>query len=163
MRLSDVLKDEIKQKGIEVEAIAEYLKMSVDDYLNFEDDKDRMAEKWANVLVNIATYLEVPVSRLLSKTGKFGDIKQGRCGKQIELLRKASNKNISIQKAASIIRVSESEYQMIEDGKSELEFYGPLFLGFSEKVNSPIFNILCPNALLFDSKDSENILEDIES
>ena len=49
--------------------------------------------------------------------------------------------------------LSQEEYLEIEAGKSPIEKYGPLFLGFAEVIEQPVFNLFYPCGLPFQELD----------
>lgn len=150
MKLGDVLKKERKNKKLEVQAVAEKLGISEKEWETMEAGESP-AEEWGPRLAQIAIELETPTSRLLADSGRFEDTKKGQAGGLIKKHREKREK--SEAELAEAIGVSEEEYRKIEAGKSELEVYGPRFLGFAEVIEQPVFNLFYPCGLPFQELD----------
>ena len=155
MKFSEVLKREREKRDISPESAAEGMGLSLDEYMEFENDNDQIAEEWANNLVDIAIELEVPTSRLLSKTGKSKDIEKDECGKQIVYQRENSHKKKTISDIIGRLEMTQAEYAEIENCNSPIEKYGPLYLAFAELMDIPVINILCPEAIPYKLKRKE--------
>lgn len=152
MKLGDVLKKERERKKFTVEDVAQRLGIATEQYLEVEAGNSP-AEKWGPRLALIAIKLETPTSRLIADTGKSKDAKQveGQCGSLIRKHREKRER--SIQELAEKIEVSAAEMESIESGKSPLEFFAPLLLGFAETIDQPIFNLFYPCGLPLDKLD----------
>ncbi len=169
MKLGDVLKKEREAKEISVEETAEKLGISVEEYQQLEGGESP-AEIWGPRIAWIAIMLETPTSRLLAESGKFADTNQedGQAGSLIQGHRERREKSVAevvegMNKGFSelnipeedrqALEVSEKDFQEIEAGKSELERYGPLMLGFAEVIEQPVFNLFYPCGLPFQELD----------
>jgi len=150
MKLGDVLKKERKNKKLEVSAVAEKLGISEEEWETMEAGESP-AEEWGPRLAQIAIELETPTSRLLADSGRFEDTKKGQAGGLIRKHREKREK--SEAELAEAVGVSEDEYRKIEAGESELEVYGPRFLGFAEVIEQPVFNLFYPCGLPFQELD----------
>ena len=150
MKLGDVLKKERKKKGLATEKVAESLGISEKEYLEIEAG-DTPAESWGPTLAQIAIELETPTSRLLAESGRFADTKEEQAGPLIKGHRRRREK--TVKEMAEAIEMSEEEYEEIEAGRSSIEKYGPLFLGFAEAIEQPVFNLFYPCGLPFQELD----------
>lgn len=169
MKLGDVLKKERENKQVSVEDTAEKLGITVDEYQAMEGGESP-AELWGPRLAQIAIKLETPTSRLLAESGRFADTNQkdGQAGSLIKghrerrevqppdvvefINKQFAELNISDELRESL-QVSEDLYKEIEAGKSEIEKYGPLLLGFAEVIEQPVFNLFYPCGLPFQELD----------
>ena len=167
MKLGDVLKKERESKGLSTEETAESLKIPVADYLDLEGGESP-AEIWGFRLAHIAVRLEAYTSRLLAESGRFEDTREGRAGEliakhreqkglsaaeTIEGMNEEFDKLGIPEEHREALRLSEEEYEQIEAGKSPIEKYGPLLLGFSEVIEQPVFNLFYPCGLPFQELD----------
>lgn len=169
MKLGDVLKKERENKQISVEDTAEKLGIPTDEYEKIEGG-ETAAEIWGPRLAHIAIQLETPTSRLLAESGRFSDTNKedGQAGSLIKGHRDNREKQASEivegmnkllgelnipEEDRQALQVSEEDFQAIESGKSELEKYGPLFLGFAEVIEQPVFNLFYPCGLPFQELD----------
>lgn len=169
MKLGDVLKKERENKQVSVEDTAEKLGISTEEYEKVESG-ETAAEVWGPRLAHIAIQLETPTSRLLAESGRFADTNKedGQAGSLIKGHRERREKpaaeiiegmnkllgelNIP-EEDREALKVSEKDYEEIEAGKSEVEKYGPLFLGFAEVIEQPVFNLFYPCGLPFQELD----------
>ena len=169
MKLGDVLKKEREGRGLssvgELSAaeVADKLGISEDEYLQIEAGESP-AELWCPHLAHIAIALEVPTSRLLAESGRFADTKKGQAGGLIKGHREEREKSIEemVESLDSYDEMSQQDgyqaltaedYQQIEAGESPIETYGPLFLGFAEIIEQPVFNLFYPCGLPFQELD----------
>jgi transcriptional regulator with XRE-family HTH domain len=150
MKLGDVLKKEREKKQISPEDTAEKLGISADEYRAMEAGESP-AEEWGPRLAQVAIKLEVPTSRLLAESGRFADTKEGQAGGLIKGHRE--RRGLSVADLAQAVEVSEAEYQEVEAGKSPIEKFGPLLLGFAEVIEQPVFNLFYPCGLPFQELD----------
>ncbi|MCB1056252.1 MAG: helix-turn-helix domain-containing protein [Acidobacteria bacterium] len=150
MKLGDVLKKEREKKGVSVEDTAAHLKVSKEHYEAMEAGESP-AETWGPLLAQIAIKLETPTARLLADSGRFEDTEKGKCGGLIAKHRQ--RRELSADQMAEHLEISKDEYEAIEAGNSELEEYGPQFLGFAELIEQPVFNLFYPCGLPFQELD----------
>lgn len=150
MKLGDVLKKERVNKKLSVEEVAEKLGISEDEWQTMEAGESP-AEQWGPHLSQIAIELETPTSRLLADSGRFADTEKGQAGGLIKKHRERREKTEA--ELAEALGISEDEYRKIEAGDSELEVYGPRFLGFAEVIEQPVFNLFYPCGLPFQELD----------
>lgn len=152
MKLGDVLKKERKNKDLSVEEVASKLGISEDEYREMEAG-ETAAETWGPHLAQIAIKLETPTSRLLAESGRFEDTnpEDGQAGKLIRKHRE--RRELSEEEVAEYVGITPEEYRKVEAGDSELETYGPLFLGFAEAIEQPVFNLFYPCGLPFQELD----------
>lgn len=150
MKLGDVLRKEREKRNLEVAQVAAHLGISEDDYRGLEGGESP-AETWGPRLAQIAIQLETPTSRLLAESGRFSDTAEGQAGPLIRGHREKRGK--SVEEMAEALEISVPDYQDIESGGSQLETYGPLFLGFAEQVEQPVFNLFYPCGLPFQDLD----------
>lgn len=150
MKLGDVLKKERENKKLSVEEIAGRLGIPESDWQTMEAGESP-AEQWGPRLAQIAIELETPTSRLLAESGRFVDTEKGQAGGLIRGHRERREKSES--EMAEALEISEDEYKTIESGGSELEVYGPRFLGFAEAIEQPVFNLFYPCGLPFQELD----------
>lgn len=152
MKLGDVLKKERKNKGLSVEDVASKLDISQEEYEQMEAGESP-AETWGPHLAQIAIKLETPTSRLLAESGRFEDTNQedGQAGKLIKGHRE--RRELTPAEVAEYVGISAEEYEKVEAGDSELEVYGPRFLGFAEAIEQPVFNLFYPCGLPFQELD----------
>ena len=148
MKLGDVLAKERKAKKIDAAEMANRLGVTVDEY-NAIEAGQTSAEEWGPRLAQIAITLETPTSRLLAESGRFEDTRKepGQAGKLIRGHRERHEKGL--EETAEAVGVSVDEYRRIESGESEVEKWGPLFLGFAEQIEQPVFNLFYPCGLPF--------------
>lgn len=150
MKLGDVLKKEREHKGLSVEEVVEKLGIKKKQYEEMEAGESP-AEEWGPHLAQIAIQLETPTSRLLAESGRFEDTEKGQAGKLIKGHRERKEK--SVAEMAEALDISEDEYGEVEAGKSPIETYGPLLLGFAEAIEQPVFNLFYPCGLPFQELD----------
>jgi transcriptional regulator with XRE-family HTH domain len=150
MKLGDVLKKERENKQVTQEETAGRLGISLEDYRQMENGESP-AETWGPNLAQIAITLETPTSRLLAESGRFADTKEGQAGTLIKGHRERREK--SVKELAEALEMSEDAYLEIEAGKSPIERYGPLLLGFAEVIEQPVFNLFYPCGLPFQELD----------
>ena len=150
MKQGDVLRKERENKKLSVADVASKLGISESDYEAMEAGESP-AEVWGTRLAQIAIELETPTSRLLAESGRFEDTKKGQAGPRIKERREERGK--SEAEMAEAVGVSEDEYRAIEKGESELEVFGPRFLGFAEAIEQPVFNLFYPCGLPFQELD----------
>lgn len=152
MKLGDVLKKERENKEIEVAAMAEKLGLPAEEYAAIEAGESP-AEQWGPRLAQIAIELETPTSRLLAESGRYADTRQGdgQAGALIKGHREQREK--TVEEIAEALELERAEYEAIEAGESELEKWGPLFLGFAEQIEQPVFNLFYPCGLPFQELD----------
>lgn len=150
MKLGDVLKKEREKRQLSVEETASKLGISEDEYQQIEGGQSP-AEEWGPALAQIAINLETPTSRLLAESGRFEDCKQGQAGGLIKGHRERREK--TPDELAEALEMPVEKYNEIEAGKSPLEKYGPLFLGFAEAIEQPVFNLFYPCGLPFQELD----------
>jgi transcriptional regulator with XRE-family HTH domain len=180
MKQGDVLKKERENKGLSVEETAAKLGIPAEEYGEIEAGNSP-AEQWGFRLAQIAIQLAVPTSRLLAESGKFADCKPGQAGMRIQTVRQekaayaeevAKQKGMSLddykkvqddrdgyprhkspEEIAAAMGISIDEYREVEAGTSPVEKYGPLFLGFAEAIEQPVFNLFYPCGLPFAELD----------
>jgi transcriptional regulator with XRE-family HTH domain len=149
MKLGDVLRRERERTGLQPEEVAARLGMPAAEYAELEAGISP-AEEWGPKLGRIAVALKTPTSRLISETGSSSDAQRGasHCGELIKQWRERSG--LTQQALATSIDVPLAEVVAVENGKSPLEIYAPLLLGFAEVVGRPIFNLFYPGGLPLD-------------
>jgi len=150
MKLGDVLKKEREKKGLSTAEVVEKLAITEDEYQKIEGGESP-AEEWGPHLAQIAIELETPTSRLLAESGRFADTKKGQAGKLIKHHRERKEKTEA--ELAEALGISEADYKSVEAGKSPIETYGPLMLGFAEAIEQPVFNLFYPCGLPFQELD----------
>lgn len=150
MKLGDVLKKERENKKLSVVEVAGKLGISKQEWETMEAGESP-AEEWGPRLAQIAIELETPTSRLLAASGHFEDTQKGQAGGLIKKHRERREKTEA--ELAEALEISEEEYREIEAGTSELEVYGPRFLGFAEAIEHPVFNLFYPCGLPFQELD----------
>lgn len=150
MKLGDVLKKERENKGLSAGEVAQRLRVSADEYQQIEAG-ETPAETWGPIIAQVAITLETPTSRLFAKSGKFADTTPGQAGPLIKGHREEREKQVA--EMAEALEMSEGDYQQIEAGESPIEKYGPLFLGFAEAIEQPVFNLFYPCGLPFQELD----------
>jgi len=146
MKLGDVLRKERERRELSASACAEQLGITLPDYESLESGRSA-AEEWGPRLAKIAVKLETPTSRLISETGRAADARksEGQCGRLISGHR--ARRGISREELSTWLETSPDAVSVIESGESPLEAYGPLFLGFAELVDLPVFNLFYPCGL----------------
>jgi transcriptional regulator with XRE-family HTH domain len=152
VKLGEVLAKERKAKKIEAAEMASRLGVTEEEYARIEAG-ETSAEEWGPRLAQIAITLEVPTSRLLAESGRFDDTRQepGQAGNLIRGHRERRAR--SLEETAEAVGVSVDDYRTIEAGDSEVEKWGPLFLGFAEQIEQPVFNLFYPCGLPFQELD----------
>ncbi len=152
MKLGDVLAKERKAKKIDAGEMAARLGVGVEEYEAIEAGRTA-AEEWGPRLAQIAITLETPTSRLLAESGRFADTRQepGQAGKLIRGHRERRAR--TLEETAEAVGVPVDDYRAIEAGESEVEKWGPLFLGFAEQIEQPVFNLFYPCGLPFQELD----------
>ena len=146
VKLGDVLRKEREKRELSTAETAQRLRIAEEEYLTIEAG-DSPAEVWGPRLAQIAIALETPTSRLLADSGRAEDTRPGQAGPLIARHRESRGKTSA--ELAQALALEEAEYRRIETGESELEKYGPLFLGFAEAVEQPVFNLFYPCGLPF--------------
>ena len=163
MKLGDVLKKERENRDLSVAEVAEKLKISEDEYLNIEAGESP-AELWGPHLAHIAIALETPTSRLLAESGRFADTNAGQAGPLTRGHRVEREKSVGemvesldsyeeMKLQDGYTPLTREDYEQIETGESPIEKYGPLFLGFAEAIEQPVFNLFYPCGLPFQELD----------
>ncbi len=152
MKLGDVLRKERTRKSIDPAEIAAKLGIAVEEYARIEAG-ETAAEEWGPRLARIAIALETPTSRLLAESGRYEDTRKapGQAGALVRGHRERRGK--TVEDLATAVGVSADEYRAIEAGESALETWGPLFLGFAETIEQPVFNLFYPCGLPFQELD----------
>lgn len=150
MKLGDVLRKEREKRQLSSAETAERLGIPEEEYLGIEQG-DSPAEVWGPRLAQIAITLETPTSRLLAESGRAQDTRPGQAGTLIAQHRERRGKTSA--ELAEALAIEEDDYRRIEAGDSELEKYGPLFLGFAETIEQPVFNLFYPCGLPFQELD----------
>jgi len=152
MKLGDVIKKERQRKKLSVADCAGQLGLADSDYEALESGQSP-AEQWGPRLARIAVKLSVPTSRLISESGRACDSRkaEGQCGRLIAGQR--TRRGIAREELSSWLATSPEEVSYIESGKSPIEGYGPVLLGFAEIVDLPIFNLFYPCGLPLDALD----------
>lgn len=164
MKLGDVLKKERENKDLTTAEVAEKLGIPEDEYSGIEAGESP-AELWGPHLAHVAVALEVPTSRLLAESGRFEDCNAGQAGPLIRGHREEREKSVEEMVEAlnswqeemgeqeGYRALTREDYEQIEAGASPIEKYGPLFLGFAEAIEQPVFNIFYPCGLPFQELD----------
>lgn len=163
MKLGDVLKKERENRDLPAAEVAGKLGISEDEYQEIEAGASP-AELWGPHLAHIAIALEVPTSRLLAESGRFADTKAGQAGplikghredreKSIEEMVESLNSYEEMKLQDDFRPITQEEYEQIEASDSPVEKYGPLFLGFAEAIEQPVFNLFYPCGLPFQELD----------
>ncbi len=164
MKLGDVLKKERESKDLSIAEVAEKLEIPEDEYRTIEAGESP-AELWGPHLAHIAVALETPTSRLLAESGRFEDTNAGQAGPLIQGHRKEREKSVEemveslnswteeMQSQDDYKPLTQQDYEQIEAGESPIETYGPLFLGFAEAIEQPVFNLFYPCGLPFQELD----------
>ena len=169
MKLGDVLKKERENKQVSAEDTAERLGISVEDYQEMENGESA-AEQWGPRLAQMAIKLETPTSRLLAESGRFEDTNQtdGQAGglikghrerrevaqaDMVEYINNAFKELDITDELRESLQMTEADYEEVEAGKSGLEKFGPLLLGFAEVIEQPVFNLFYPCGLPFQELD----------
>jgi transcriptional regulator with XRE-family HTH domain len=150
MKLGDVLKKERERKKLSQAETASRLGIPEDRYAEIEGGSSPV-EKWGPLLFQSAVKLETPTSRLLAESGKSKDCKPGQAG---ELIRKhRERKQLTADQLAQQLGISREEIEEIEAGRSGIEEYGPILLGFAEIIEQPVFNLYLPHGIQYDQLD----------
>lgn len=150
MKLGQVLKKERERKKLSPADTASRLGIPEDRYAEIEAGSSPV-EKWGPLLFQSAVKLETPTSRLLAESGKSKDCKPGQAG---ELIRKhRERKQMTADQLAQHLGISKEEVEEIEAGRSGIEEYGPLLLGFAEVIEQPVFNLYLPHGIQYDQLD----------
>ncbi len=163
MKLGDVLKKERENRELSATEVADKLGISEDEYQQIESG-ETPAELWGPHLAHIAIALETPTSRLLAESGRFEDCKDGQAGPLIQGHRERREKSAEeivesldtydeMKEQEGYRKLTIDDYRQIEAGKSPIEKYGPLFLGFAEAIEQPVFNLFYPCGLPFQELD----------
>jgi transcriptional regulator with XRE-family HTH domain len=146
MKFGDVLKKEREKAKLTVEQVAEKLHITKEKYAELEGGESA-AERWAPILAMIAIKLETPTSRFMAESGRFADCKPHDFGKRVRMHRERREKSVGV--LAKEVGLSDEEFVRLEAGGSPLEELGPLFLGFAEAIEQPVFNLFYPCGLAF--------------
>ncbi len=150
MKLGQVIKKERERKKLTPAETASRLGIPEDRYAEIEGGSSPV-EKWGPLLFQSAVKLEVPTSRLLAESGKSKDCKPGQAG---ELIRKhRERKQITADQLAQQLGISKEDLDEIEEGRSGIEEYGPILLGFAESIEQPVFNLYLPHGIQYDQLD----------
>jgi transcriptional regulator with XRE-family HTH domain len=150
MKLGQVLKKERERKKLSPAETASRLGIPEDRYEEIEGGSSPV-ERWGPLLFQSAVKLETPTSRLLAESGKSKDCKPGQAG---ELIRKhRERKQITADQLAQQLGISKEDLDEIEAGRSGIEEYGPILLGFAEIIEQPVFNLFYPCGLPLEKLD----------
>lgn len=150
MKLGQVLKKERERKKLSPADTASRLGIPEDRYEKIEGGSSPV-ERWGPLLFQSAVKLETPTSRLLAESGKSKDCRPGQAG---ELIRKRrEQRQITADQLAQQLAISREELDEIEAGRSGIEEYGPLLLGFAEIIEQPVFNLYLPCGIQYDQLD----------
>lgn len=150
MKLGQVVKKERERKKLSTADVASRLGIAEDRYAEIESG-DSPVEKWGPLLFQSAVKLETPTSRLLAESGKSKDCRPGQAG---ELIRKhRERKQMTADQLAQQLGISREELDEIEAGRSGIEEYGPVLLGFAEVIEQPVFNLYLPHGIQYDQLD----------
>ena len=150
MKLGQVVKKERERKKLSTADVASRLGIEEDKVTEIESG-DSPVEKWGPLLFQSAVKLETPTSRLLAESGKSKDCRPGQAG---ELIRKhRERKQLTADQLAQQLGISRDEIDEIEAGRSGIEEYGPLLLGFAEIIEQPVFNLYLPHGIQYDQLD----------
>jgi transcriptional regulator with XRE-family HTH domain len=165
VKLGDVLRKEregsalARTKGLSTSEVAGRLGITKEEYEELEAG-NALTERWAPYLALIAMVLETPTARLLAETGRYVDAEFGRAGPLIKGHRERLQKSvqevveeINRERTDPTPRITEEEYLAIEAGRSPIEKYGPLLLGFAELIEQPVFNLFFPCGLPYQELD----------
>ena len=151
LKLGEVLQKEREARGLAAAQVSASLGIPENEYRALEQGTSG-AEKWGPLLANIAIYLQVPVSRLISESGKAVDAIQGQCGARISGQREQRRQ--SSESVASSLEIPMDEYLAIEAGHSPIEKWGPLLLRFAEIVEQPVFDLFYPCGIAIEKLES---------
>lgn len=152
MKLGDVLRKERTARKIDAAEMASRLGIPEEEYSRIEAG-ETAAEEWGPRLAQLAIALETPTSRLLAESGRYEDTRK-RPGQAGELIRgHRERRERPVEEVAEAAGVPVDDYRAIEAGQSELEKWGPLFLGFAEQIEQPVFNLFYPCGLPFQELD----------
>jgi transcriptional regulator with XRE-family HTH domain len=150
MKLGQVMKKERERKKVSPADAASRLGIPEDRYAEIEEGSSPV-EKWGPLLFQSAVKLETPTSRLLADSGKSKDCKPGQAG---ELIRKhRERRQITADQFAQQLGISREDLDEIEAGRSGIEEYGPILLGFAEIIEQPVFNLYLPCGIQYDQLD----------
>jgi transcriptional regulator with XRE-family HTH domain len=150
MKLGQVMKKERERKKVSPADAASRLGIPEDRYAEIEAGTSPV-EKWGPLLFQSAVKLETPTSRLLAESGKSKDCKPGQAG---ELIRKhRERRQITADQFAQQLGISREDLDEIEAGRSGIEEYGPILLGFAEIIEQPVFNLYLPCGIQYDQLD----------
>jgi transcriptional regulator with XRE-family HTH domain len=144
LKLGDVLVKERERKGLTSGEVALTLGISPDEYNSMEEGRSS-AEIWGLVLAHMAIKLEIPLSRLLTGSGKATDMRQGEAAHLIASHR--MRRGLSVAELAESSGCSPQELSNVEAGESQLEEMGRRLLRFAELIQQPVFNLLYPCGL----------------
>jgi transcriptional regulator with XRE-family HTH domain len=150
VKLGDVLKKERERRKLSISDCAARLGIEESDYQVLESGQSP-AEQWGPRLARIAVKLATPTSRLISETGRASDARrdEGQCGRLIAAHR--ARVGISREELSACLETAPEEIMYIESGRSPIEGYGPVLLGFAEVVDLPVFNLFYPCGLPLDA------------
>ena len=151
LKLGEVLQKEREARGLAAAQVSASLGIPENEYRALEQGTSG-AEKWGPLLANIATYLQVPVSRLISESGKAVDAIQGQCGARISAQRQQRRQ--SSESVASSLEIPMDEYLAIEAGGSPVEKWGPLLLRLAEIIEQPVFDLFYPCGIAIEKLES---------
>jgi transcriptional regulator with XRE-family HTH domain len=150
MKLGQVVKKERERRKLSPADTASRLGIAEEKYAEIEGGSSPV-EKWGPLLFQSAVKLETPTSRLLAESGKAKDCRPGQAG---ELIRKhRERKQMSADQLAQQLGITRQELDENEAGRSGIEEYGPLLLGFSEIIEQPVFNLYLPHGIQYDQLD----------
>jgi transcriptional regulator with XRE-family HTH domain len=149
MRLGEVLRKERERKQVSVQELAAALDLRPEQYAALEDGEP-LFEAWAPTLGLCAMALQVPVSRLISSTGKARDAGKERdqTGRLIRARREQLG--VTAESLAGRMAISVAQLEEIERGENCLERYGVLLLRYAEIIEQPIFNFFYPGGIELD-------------
>ncbi|KDM90448.1 helix-turn-helix domain-containing protein [Photobacterium galatheae] len=161
MKQGEVLKKERERKGVSLAEMSQHLGLPESVYQEIEAGNSP-AERWGGVLAHIAIQLETPSAKLVTETGRYLDKREGQAGSLIRAYREKNetSKQDVIEGVNQYMKdrdeqalMTLEEYEQIEAGTSGLEKYGPILLGFAEKIEQPVFNLFYPCDLPFHELD----------
>jgi transcriptional regulator with XRE-family HTH domain len=144
--LGDVIRQEREKKSISVDQAAAHLELSIEDYALIESGGSPL-EEWAPKLASLAIQLKVPMSRLMAESGRSVDCRPGQLlGLAERHLERARASMDPVAEPAGMTPGAKSE---LEERAPLLERYGRLLLAFAELIEEPVFNLVYPCGVPF--------------
>ena len=146
MTIGEVLRTARTRRAIPAAEMASRVGLTLEEYAPLEADATSL-ERSAMTLADLAVHLKIPLSRLVSPTGRADGAAQtaGQCGRLVQARRETLG--LDLDQLAALVGTTVTALREIESGASAVERDGPTLLRCAEAVEEPVFNLVFPCGL----------------